>query len=105
MEAGTLPAKRLDEWPVGIPPHGAVYRNEWAPSQDGEAGHWWVVSPVLDVARLSSEFTVTEHEDGTISVYPSLVFEKPGQSGFHGYLNRSVWAWGASEDRRYGARG
>jgi hypothetical protein len=101
MDGGTLTARRLDRWDENV--HGAVYRNEWAPKQEGKAGHWWVVSPVLDVARLGPEFTVSEHDDGTISVYPSLVFERPGQSGFHGYLNRSVWSWCAFEDRRYTA--
>ena len=100
MRGGSLIAKRLDRWDESV--HGAIYRAEFAPKQDGEAGHWWIVSPVLDTARLSGEFTVTEHEDGTISVYPSLVFDGPGRSGFHGYLNRSVWSWGDFEDRRYG---
>jgi hypothetical protein len=33
---------------------------------------------------------VTEHEDGTISVSPSILIND-GRSEWHGYLRRGVW--------------
>ena len=100
VPAGTLPMRRIDYSPDGTI-LGAVYRAEWAPRQDGEAGHWRVCSPVGDIGRLSAHHTVTEHNDGTITVEPSLCFDGPGRSGWHGYLKGGVWEWWAFTDLRY----
>jgi hypothetical protein len=36
---------------------------------------------------------VTEHEDGTITVYPSIVIRGPGgQELFHGWLRNGTWS-------------
>lgn len=61
--------------PDGIDPRGA--------------GVWYAVDPSGGAgAILPSVHTVTEHEDGTISVTPSLVMP----SGWHGFLQRGVWS-------------
>lgn len=49
---------------------------------------WWVVLPDgAGPARLEV-WEVTEHEDGTITVSPSIL---DAPSGWHGYLERGVW--------------
>ena len=35
---------------------------------------------------------IEEHEDGTITVSPSILFEKDNiQPGWHGYLEKGIW--------------
>lgn len=34
---------------------------------------------------------VTEHDDGTITVSPSILVENSNGEGWHGYLERGVW--------------
>lgn len=49
---------------------------------------WLLVDPTGGAGSIIPEnHTVTEHEDGTITVSPSLVM--PG--GWHGWLRRGVW--------------
>jgi hypothetical protein len=71
---------------------------------------WWIRDPWGRVGRLTSH-TITEHEDGTITVSPSI-FDKdgspptqeelqqwgiaaivpgPGATGWHGWLEHGVW--------------
>jgi hypothetical protein len=50
---------------------------------------WWVRDPYGHVGRLD-DHTVIEHEDGTITVSPSILDDAhPG--GWHGFLERGVW--------------
>ena len=48
----------------------------------------WLLRPPGSGAGALDGHTVEEHEDGTITVSPSL--DGPG---FHGYLRRGVWSW------------
>lgn len=50
---------------------------------------WWnVCTPDGSVVELNpSVHTVTEHHDGSISVWPSIVTK-----GWHGYLVAGVWS-------------
>lgn len=56
-------------------------------------GEWWCRPPESKFtgkkcgAGILSDHTVTEHEDGTITVSPSILM--PGF--WHGYLERGVW--------------
>jgi hypothetical protein len=49
---------------------------------------WYVCDPNGKVGRLA-DHTVTEHEDGTITVSPSILDPVPG--GWHGFLERGEW--------------
>lgn len=49
-------------------------------------GMWWAYAPRGSVGVLS-DHTVTEHEDGTITVFPSILMPDK----WHGYLERGVW--------------
>lgn len=49
-------------------------------------GDWWAVLPDGTFGRLT-DHEVTEHEDGTISVQPSIYFDEK----WHGWLVRGEW--------------
>lgn len=51
-------------------------------------GIWYVVAPDGGCgALLPSKHTVFEHEDGTITVSPSIVMPNK----WHGFLERGIW--------------
>ncbi|CAN5784593.1 hypothetical protein BH11GEM2_BH11GEM2_26430 [soil metagenome] len=55
-------------------------------------GTWHAATPNGLIGNLGNH-QVTEHEDGTITVSPSILVSTPGGSGarWHGYLERGVW--------------
>lgn len=56
-----------------------------------DEGGWWAVSPDGRGVGLKGH-TVTEHEDRTITVSPSILVQGGGLPGsWHGYLERGVW--------------
>ena len=61
---------------------------------DTKNSRWLIRPPGMHHGNLSNH-EVTEHEDGTITVRPSILIEYPLQSGekkrWHGYLERGVW--------------
>lgn len=67
---------------------GRVFPNEPHPGDywKNAGGLWWAYCPRGGVGVLS-DHQVTEHEDGTITVSPSILM--PGV--WHGYLERGVW--------------
>jgi hypothetical protein len=58
--------------------------------EDGEV-NWFCMAPQGDVGNLGAH-TITEHEDGTITVAPSiLIYPAADSPGWHGYLEHGVW--------------
>lgn len=53
-------------------------------------GIWGIWPPGMKEAARISKHTITEHEDGTITVSPSILFDSPDYK-WHGYLERGVW--------------
>lgn len=49
-------------------------------------GRWWFKHKDEHAGTLFGTHVVTEHEDGTISVTPSIV-----GVGIHGYITHGVW--------------
>lgn len=55
------------------------------------AGHWHGCTPNGQMANLSAH-RVAEHEDGTITVSPSiLISDLTGLRLWHGFLERGIW--------------
>lgn len=54
-------------------------------------GRWYGMAPNGLLANLAAH-KVTEHDDGTITVYPSILVDN-GEGGkrWHGFLERGVW--------------
>ncbi len=51
---------------------------------------WYARAPSGLVANLANH-QVQEHDDGTISVTPSILVTISGNGTWHGYLERGVW--------------
>jgi len=83
---------RRVEWPADwrdsqpgdymkVPPDEGPHRPDGSPV-------WYIRDPAGNVGTLLTH-TVEEHEDGTITVSPSILDPSPG--GWHGWLERGVW--------------
>lgn len=55
--------------------------------------HWFVFPPAPGLCCGSiSNHTVVEHDDGTITVSPSILFHKDNiHPAWHGYLEKGIW--------------
>lgn len=51
-------------------------------------GKWYARPPSCHMGCLENH-SVTEHEDGSISVSPSILIE--GETSWHGYLIKGIW--------------
>lgn len=56
---------------------------------------WYIVNPNGRAARLGKDHHVEIHEDGTITVSPSIAPRDDDPPGtYHGWLQRGVWSDG-----------
>jgi hypothetical protein len=70
---------------------GLVYRIIIQPGAYGFANdQWWACTPNGLSANLRRHTTV-EHEDGTITVTPSILVNEGREQSWHGYLTRGEW--------------
>lgn len=86
----TSPGRRV--WPSA----GQLWLADGDYGFDPRDGHWKARPPGMHTGDLSRH-EVVEHEDGTITVAPSiLVTEWDGdcEIKWHGYLERGVWRVG-----------
>ena len=56
-----------------------------------DKGLWCCVPPGTDLLGNLSRHTVTEHEDGTITVSPSILVKGGNLGEWHGYLEAGMW--------------
>ena len=94
MSGETLQGRRLPDSIFGEPGGG------WENWKDSQPGDYMIVRRELQgkdalyirdpAGRVGAcrDHAVTEHEDGTITVSPSI-FDAP--DGWHGWLERGVW--------------
>lgn len=65
--------------------------------EPGDYGQWegrWYCKPPDEPNRLGniSAHQITEHDDGTITVSPSILIRGGGDDGeWHGFLEKGVW--------------
>lgn len=75
------------EWPNP----GEYWIRKYVGFNDEWKAEWHAVTPDGRDVNLANH-QVTEHEDGTITVSPSILVWGGGQPGeWHGYLERGVW--------------
>lgn len=86
-----MTGRRLPDSPNGV---GIVF----APGEYGRiAGVWVACTPNGHLGNLSAH-EVVEHDDGTITVSPSILITLPQGGGhveptlWHGYLRRGEWS-------------
>ena len=67
--------------------------HELQPGEYGKntLGVWHCRPPWQHAGGCLARHTVVEHEDGTITVSPSILIEQPPLGTWHGYLERGVW--------------
>jgi hypothetical protein len=79
---------KFGDWEPGC--YGRVHFDD-----DFDKGWLWFCIPPNGVAAGVgglSKHTITEHEDGTITVSPSILVHPAADApGWHGYLERGVW--------------
>lgn len=88
--------KRVDWNPASESILPFLNPGEYGKDKDGS---WWVRAPkgggagaMITGRGADSDWKVIEHEDGTITVSPSLGFMREGGGyTFHGYLEKGVW--------------
>lgn len=51
-------------------------------------GWWWVCLPTGILGRLDDGWTAEQHDDGTVTIRPSI---HDAPLGWHGYLTRGEW--------------
>lgn len=78
------------DWPEAQP------GDYWKP-KDRPEGEWWFRDPFGTCGRVTLH-SVEEHEDGTITVRPSIAPpsntpQTAIQNYFHGWLTKGVWTW------------
>ncbi len=87
--------RRKEDQPAAEPDHGHWYF-AFEPGDFGKdtAGRWWVCPPderFREIGACSIEkHDVTEHEDRTITVAPSILIRASGFE-YHGWLAGGVW--------------
>ncbi len=60
--------------------------------KDGKHGRWFIIPPAIGFSVGGiPKHTVVEHEDGTITVSPSILVYGANDKSWHGYLERGVW--------------
>lgn len=79
-------ATRLPDAPPGRIPDGLDMGQISYWKSDGE---WWLYIPGGGAGRMP-DHDITEHEDGTITVSPSIALKSGGQRR-HGFLRRGTW--------------
>lgn len=86
-----MQGKRVEDF---LSPH-LLKPGEYSKFPNQLADYWWpghsywhVCAPNGCIGTLLTH-NIEEHEDGTITVSPSILFN--GESGWHGYLERGIW--------------
>lgn len=81
-----------DGWLTREADEPATYGRATSPRATGRIGWWQVAAPDGSVGSLNPAIhTIEEHEDGTITVSPSLDYSKRKAGGWHGWLKRGVF--------------
>jgi hypothetical protein len=62
------------------------------PGAYGKVGDSWLVClPTGELCSMNAGHDIVEHEDGTITVSPSILMPEGRGTYWHGYLERGVW--------------
>lgn len=54
-------------------------------------GNWYGVPPETELLAGFAKHRVVEHDDGTITVSPSIMVSQGQPDQWHGFLERGVW--------------
>jgi hypothetical protein len=86
----TLQGRRLTEWDFD---YALIQPGDYWRPPNRPDGEWWFKDPFGRLGRVSTH-KVEVHEDGTITVTPSIAPRPDDPPGsFHGFLTKGVWTW------------
>lgn len=80
--------KPVDGKRVQWPESGVLTAGQYA--MHPHERHFFAMTPNGRLANLKNH-TVTEHDDGRISVQPSILVSSGGREEWHGFLENGVW--------------
>ena len=88
----TMQGKRVADVERPAVSHPILNAGEYRRTFYAGSWHWECCTPNELRGNLDAH-QVTEHEDGTITVSPSILVETPGvaDATWHGYLEQGVW--------------
>lgn len=96
MTGDLTPGRRREDLTWEPTPHHSLPDDPepgdyWRMLKDGVAT-WYGIAPApgMPLANLTAH-SVTEHEDGTITVSPSILITGHHGREWHGFLERGVW--------------
>ncbi len=89
MAGAVTQGRRLAEYPCD----GELEPGDYCKGPPERGGGWWLKTPAGWEGRVGvTAHRVVEHEDGTITVSPSIKQEAgDGTMLWHGFLERGVW--------------
>lgn len=62
------------------------------PGAYGQVGGGWLVClPTGELCSMNAGHDITEHEDGTITVSPSILMRADRGTPWHGWLEKGIW--------------
>jgi hypothetical protein len=97
MAAGdTAPGTRCADIEDTTVLHDRLPEGGYRRERQGETWIWVCRPPGREAAGSLRNHEITEHDDGTITVSPSILMQSgpdpaPGFEDWHGYLERGVW--------------
>lgn len=88
-----LQGTRVDVLTDAQKPEGGWIPGTYWVVQRGELRELWFIDPTGHIGRVGAgHHTFTEHEDGTVTVNPSIVATVADHGhDWHGWLERGVW--------------
>lgn len=81
-----MTGRRVETWEELFATPGGYMRGE----REAGTAYWHVKTPNGHLGNLAAH-DVEEHEDGTITVSPSILVSDHTGELWHGYLERGVW--------------
>ena len=91
LRMGELRGRRITDSEYPIDPRDFKAGDYAIVSRAGQR-ELWFRDPLGAVGRVIHH-TITEHDDGTVTVNPSIMVEGNPAGVFHGWLKQGVWTW------------
>jgi hypothetical protein len=87
----TLQGTRVNSRAEATGKDGYIPGCYWPVGDEGRR-QWWIIDPTGHIGRLGTGHSITEFEDGTITVSPSILSTVADHGhDWHGYLREGVW--------------
>lgn len=89
--SGEQQGRRYPDVPNGLDAHERMEPGGYRRVTYPKLGTRWEATTPSGLEGNLSEHEVSEHEDGTITVSPSILINAGARGSWHGFLERGVW--------------